>query len=804
LRREGRTDEEFGQAINTMISSQISATSFGGVARASTALELGWVHLSSGEVLEQPLEALRARGGNLIVDDYWSCTSIPLSRIEGIQVGDLAPEGTPTFNHAAKIRRAVFDQPEAAAQLIRDPFDALSLLEGRLKLNKFISMLGSDEYDQGLGYFYLSELPEKACDRFVRTLFRQFPVLYHQLPWNFKREPSIFRISLEEGVSAEGHMERFDQMLKRVGAGAGTEPSEPGNSPHELREFARTADLMRLEIVRRMPSEIYAISSKERTVAQWRTAAAGDPSILPDAPQEVRDDREVLKRALRLDGEALRHASDRLRADPEVVGWAMDIKPNAYRHALPPLQVLPDVHELEKVLEAFKKGDFAGADAAASAILGPTGSPRRELYLRFVRESVHPNVDVALLVDRQVALAAASNPFIGNPIRVLRQYLSRRLVAEPSFVDDIIAVAPKFWDYLPIRRKTVRPELVERMALDPKAHVFLLRGLYGKSDFDPLASVPPDRWAAVASVHPVPFVGLFRPENIKRQQTKALATGYLAALREDHRLFEKLPSEFLENTAFLAGAVRAAPRLLGTLTDDQRAKIAAKFGSDLAHAEEFARRLGELNLRELHRFDGHDRLLYRVVADRTSPSHDERPTVVVVMPRDDHNRAFSGHTRALAGLGDQFRLAFYEASTVEELGASIAEATRRRPADVVIIGGHGTQRGLQLGSQSEVDGFLAVGALSRLRSMGLHRAVTPGGQVSLISCDSGLDEDLAKNTTNMIADLWPQASVAGMTGSYAGTLEFDPQGRFKKFQAFNKQGHMKPAYSVPARIGNGG
>jgi hypothetical protein len=808
LRREGGNDAEFAKAFNEMVRSHGSAPFYGPNPKPRATNEMGWVHLSSGEVLEVPLYFTQARGRELIVKSYRFPTPIPLSSIEAIQVGEPAPAGSPTFEAAAKLRRAIFEQPEVAARLIRDQQTARDLFVGRVRLADFGQMARHDARDlpAEMGWLYLSELPKAACDRLVRALFRQFPGLYRQLPEEFQLEPSLFRASLEEGVPAEGHMRRLEKMLERPSADAGDRVPGPSTGLQGSLDSEKLKTLMRMEVVRRAPSEFHQIPIEERTLALWKTAAAADPAILNQAPLEVRDDREVVKRALRLDGDALAYASERLRADPEVVDWAMDREPSAYLHALPPLRLPEDEDARSSIREALDRGRVSEAEAAAAELVGPPGTARRELYLRFVREAWLPVGDSVLLMDRDVVLAAASNPRNDEQIGYDWDRLCDRLSADPSFVDDLAASAPRWAMTLP--RNLIRPEIAESLArerlvtrtfYDHRRGSRSPRNLLLEPSIDPRRRVPPERWGALASANPGPFVHAFSSYDIRGEERQALASAFLAALREDHSLLSGLPSTFRGNIAFLASAIRAAPRLLSTLRDDQRAKIAASFGSDLAYAEDFERRLGELNLRELGRFDGHDRLLYRVVADRTSPAHDTRPVVVVAMARDDHNGAFTGITRDLAGLGEQFRLALYEASTVEELGASIAEATRRQPAEVVIIGGHGTQRSLRLGSTSEVDGLLEVGALTRLRSFGLQRAVAHGGEVSLVSCDSGVGEELVRNTTNMVADLWPQASVSGLTGSYGGVLKFDDQGRFHEYQA-SQRGRKMPAYRVPARI----
>ncbi len=812
LRREGSNDAEFVQALNEMLRPHRSAPFYGPTPEPRAANEMGWVRLSSGEVLEVPLYYTQVRGRELIVNSYRFPTPIPLSSIEAIQVGELAPAGSPTFEAAAKLRRAIFEQPEAAARLISDQQTARNLFVGRVRLADFGQLIRRDarELPAETGWLYLSELPKAACDRLVRALFRQFPGLYRQLPEEFQLEPSLFRASLEEGVPAEGHMQRLEKMLERSSADAGARVPGPSTGLQGPLDFEKLKTLMRMEVVRRAPSEIHQIPIEERTLALWKTAAAADPAILEQAPLEVRDDREVVKRALRLDGSALAYASERLRADPEVVGWAMDRDPSAYHYALPPLQLPKDEHARSSIREDLDRGRASEAEAAAAELVGPPGTARRELYLRFVREAWLPVDDGVLLIDRDVVLAAASNPRNDDQIRSYWYKLYDRLSADPSFVDDLAASAPG-WAFA--LRNLIRPATAERLARERLVTTVFHhvrrdspspRNLLLQPNIDPRWRVPPERWAALASANPAPFVHAFSSHDLRGEERQALASAFLAALREDHSLFSELPSTFRRDIAFLASAIRAAPRLLSTLRDGQRAEIAARFGSDLAYAEDFERRLGELNLRELRRFDGHDRLLYRVVADRTSPAHDTRPVVVVAMAREDHNGAFTGITRNLAGLGEQFRLALYEASSVEELGASIAEATRRQPAEVVIIGGHGTQSSLRLGSKSEVDGLLEVGALTRLRSFGLQGAVAHGGEVSLVSCSSGVGEEMVKNTTNMVADLWPQASVSGLTGNYGGVLEFDGQGRFQQYQAsdyqLSKYGRKMPAYRVPARI----
>ena len=220
---------------------------------------------------------------------------------------------------------------------------------------------------------------------------------------------------------------------------------------------------------------------------------------------------------------------------------------------------------------------------------------------------------------------------------------------------------------------------------------------------------------------------------------------------------------------------------------------------EIASAREFLGRLEQTGLRELHRFDGHGRLLQQVVEDHFAPHDDARPLAAVVLARADHNGAFADITAQLDALTGRYRLALYEASSVAELGDAVRDATRAKAADLLMLGGHGTRTTLALGNADDVDATLTASDLDRLRGLGLHDRVAAGGRVALMSCSSGAREDTARNTVNMLADLWPQATVSGQSDVSSSTLALDSTGLFAGLRYRSGSAHI-PAYEVGPSI----
>jgi nucleotide-binding universal stress UspA family protein len=188
------------------------------------------------------------------------------------------------------------------------------------------------------------------------------------------------------------------------------------------------------------------------------------------------------------------------------------------------------------------------------------------------------------------------------------------------------------------------------------------------------------------------------------------------------------------------------------------------------------------------------RFLAEVIANRTTPrDKDRRPVALVAYPAEDWNGQFFGRTGDLEGLTRRYRVMFYQVDSDHAFVSALADAARDKPADLVVIGGHGEtaltafgaddpaklpakaraqldspttsprvrQRIMDRLAKLDEERYLDLSDRAQLATVA--NRVTKGGAIVLISCSTGKGGAAASNLANFLHEVFPQARIDAPT-----------------------------------------
>ena len=142
---------------------------------------------------------------------------------------------------------------------------------------------------------------------------------------------------------------------------------------------------------------------------------------------------------------------------------------------------------------------------------------------------------------------------------------------------------------------------------------------------------------------------------------------------------------------------------------------------------------------------------------------DDRPLAVIVGSADDWNGAL-GRQKFLYNeiIRGGNRVLYYEADTDTEVVSSIQNATffGEKPADMIVMAGHGNPWEIRFGFGNEMENFVDLD--DHRKFLNLSDTLKPGGGVVLLSCSTGKGGIQEQNMANFFARVFPQAAwVAG-------------------------------------------
>lgn len=195
-----------------------------------------------------------------------------------------------------------------------------------------------------------------------------------------------------------------------------------------------------------------------------------------------------------------------------------------------------------------------------------------------------------------------------------------------------------------------------------------------------------------------------------------------------------------------------------------------------------------------------------LMAIRNQPKNDPRPRGVIILARTDYNGAFYDLSPELERLTTFYHIDLFEAGSDAEMLAnlrnSVGSTKGLPPAELIIIGGHGSETGVLLGDPdaeglvSSKDAELDISDYKKLKAERFGSCLKPGGKLVLLSCSTGSGGTKAVNLVNALAALMPPgAEVIGPREPYFNanlTLVVSSEGKLVDVMYGGSSGPFSP------------
>ncbi len=285
--------------------------------------------------------------------------------------------------------------------------------------------------------------------------------------------------------------------------------------------------------------------------------------------------------------------------------------------------------------------------------------------------------------------------------------------------------------------------------------------------------------------------------------SKAVA---LAAMTTSEEMVMKLSPALKKDMAFLKQAALANPALVmpelqneylrggirNAFPEARQNKLLADPDVKAAVAAQRAALAAAPDIRA-DSFDNR-RILAQLLHNRANPTEvDSRPTAVAVYPKSDWNGQFTGTASQLQDLTKAYRLMFYQVETDAEFGGAVKHATQNKPADLVIIGGHGEAtltafgaddparlppamrkrlEGGRMGPKEQEKLMARLAVVNEEKYLdfsdadivaGIKDRIGKGANVVVMSCSTGKGGATGNNIANFLHGLLPQAHIHAPT-----------------------------------------
>ena len=255
----------------------------------------------------------------------------------------------------------------------------------------------------------------------------------------------------------------------------------------------------------------------------------------------------------------------------------------------------------------------------------------------------------------------------------------------------------------------------------------------------------------------------------------------LQMVREHSRVFTLLPEAVRNDREFQIQCALSYPPMLNGDLEDQRSELLEASPELRKRYETLNQEVAALGFETTARFHN-AKLLEEVLRNRKDPSVDDgRPVAVVVYPKPTGDPDGAFDWTSMVELTQRYRVMFYEVGTDSGLIDALKEGGKARPADLVVLAGHGQQGVTSLSwghgvpQDSEV---LDVEDEQQLVDAGVEQSVQPGASIVMLSCSTGEGRQAGDNIANMLARVYPGREVLAPVVNSGAQLKFDEQGRF--------------------------
>lgn len=313
----------------------------------------------------------------------------------------------------------------------------------------------------------------------------------------------------------------------------------------------------------------------------------------------------------------------------------------------------------------------------------------------------------------------------------------------------------------------------------------------------------------------------------------------VAAITTNEEALRFVDKSLVRDKAFLRAAAIANPHLVMPETQDSYGRasleqvLTPKLRAELLADPEVAlavvaqkARLAKVPDIQAGIFAMNRRFQQELIENRLAPREgDKRPVAVVAYPVEDWNGQFFGRTEDLVGLTNRYRVMFYQVGTDQAFVSAVSDATSHKPADLVVIGGHGEsaltafgaddpaklpermraqldspktsprvrQRIMDRIAKLNEESYLDLSDRAQLETVA--NRVAKGGSILLISCSTGKGGAEATNLANFLHEIFPQARVDAPTESVPNLgVKLDAKGYYADagFAAIGKRYRIEP------------
>jgi uncharacterized protein DUF4116 len=540
------------------------------------------------------------------------------------------------------------------------------------------------------------------------------------------------------------------------------------------------------------------------------------PEALAGASEAVRSDRELVLTALQHRVRMGRGWTSVLKGLPAQIGQTLLADPEI---ALACIRIVPDfVSQLPEsartpalVREALERG-------------APCSDPRwledRQLVLAGARGGGIPlsKLPAAFLKDPEIVLTALEKTQRLRTIKT-EEVLDDWKCIDPSLREDrefqkkAVLADPAFLQVADEKLKGDRDLVLEAVRRCGRALQFASPELRADREVvrtavegDGVAlqfadeKLKADRDLAMAALKDMADAFYFLPDSLKKDPefllkaarmlpgvlSKAELEGQsrdflLQLVREHSRVFTLLPEAVRKDREFQLQCAMSYPPMLDVDLADQKSALLDASPELRKRYETVTKELGELGIETVTRFHN-AKLLEEVLRNRKNPSVDDgRPVAVVVYPKAKGDPSGAYDWTTLAELTQRYRVMYYEEGTDVGVIDALKEGGKARPADLVVLAGHGQQgvTSLSWGHGVPQDSeILDVEDERQLVDAGVEPCVQPGASIVLLSCSTGEGRQAGDNNANMLARVFPGREVLAPVVNSGAQLKFDEQGRF--------------------------
>ena len=478
------------------------------------------------------------------------------------------------------------------------------------------------------------------------------------------------------------------------------------------------------------------------------SAVKQDGLALQYADVSLKKDREIVFAAVNQNGWAFQFADESLKKDREFIlsavkqnGWALKFADGSLKK------------DREFILSAVRRN--GGALEFADVSL----KKDREIVLAAVKEDGYAYAlqyaDVSLKKDREIVLAAVKR--YGGAL----QYADGSLKKDKEIV--LAAVKLNGWPFQFADGSLKKDREFMLAAVKQNGWAFQFAD----------GSLKKDREFMLAAVKVDGFALQYADVSFKKDKEIVLAT-----VNEDGDALQYADDSTKTNLTFLEDAFNANFNIYALMPEGIKSEFTERY-------EKILRDLKEVNIEFPGRFRSIRSVQEIIKNCRNLKEIDPRPLAVCIYTKDDQMHAFEFNQQTEELVARGYRVFYFEARTDKEVYDALIRATTVKPAELLILAGHGTQTQIAFGAddpaRSEIeneDKYIDVSDENEMREKGLSKYLAKNSVIILNSCSTGEGKEKAKNVASLMRAVFPESTIFAPTKpTFIRKFKYDKNGK---------------------------